>query len=61
MFASIESLQQGLFDFQYVANRELATTIYLSLKMKKPLFLEGEAGVGKTEVGKVLAKMQDIS
>jgi MoxR-like ATPase len=57
---SIASLQEELLDFQYVANRDLATTIYLSLKMNKPLFLEGEAGVGKTEVGKVLAKMLDV-
>ncbi len=40
---------------QYVADRSLATAVYLSLKLGRPLFLEGEAGVGKTEVGKVLA------
>lgn len=57
MFSSIESLHQGLLDHSYVAGRDLATTIFLSLKMEKPLFLEGEAGVGKTEVGKVLAEM----
>jgi MoxR-like ATPase len=39
----------------YVADRSLATVLYLSLKMKRPLFLEGEAGVGKTEIAKVLA------
>jgi len=40
---------------QYVADQSLATAVYLSLKLGRPLFLEGEAGVGKTEVGKVLA------
>jgi len=39
----------------YVADRALATVLYLSLKMKRPLFLEGEAGVGKTEIAKVLS------
>src|SRR5262245_7998867 len=39
----------------YVADRSLATAVFLSLKLKKPLFLEGEAGVGKTEIAKVLA------
>ncbi|ODN70656.1 Holliday junction ATP-dependent DNA helicase RuvB [Methylobrevis pamukkalensis] len=40
----------------YVADRALATVLYLSLTMRRPLFLEGEAGVGKTEIAKVLAK-----
>jgi MoxR-like ATPase len=44
-------LRQG----NYVADRSLATAVFLSLKLKKPLFLEGEAGVGKTEIAKVLA------
>jgi MoxR-like ATPase len=61
MYDSIESIQEGLFNQLYVANRELATIIYLSLKLQKPLFLEGEAGVGKTEVAKVLASMLDVS
>ncbi|WP_210162088.1 AAA family ATPase [Amorphus coralli] len=39
----------------YVADRPLATVLYLALKMQRPLFLEGEAGVGKTEIAKVLA------
>ena len=39
----------------YVADRSLATVLFLSLKMGRPLFLEGEAGVGKTEIAKVLA------
>lgn len=43
----------------YVADRALATVLYLSLSMQRPLFLEGEAGVGKTEIAKVLAKSLD--
>ena len=39
----------------YVAGRDLATVIYLALSMQRPVLLEGEAGVGKTEIGKVLA------
>ena len=59
-FNSIESIQEALLDHKYVAQRDLATSIFLSLKLNKPLFLEGEAGVGKTEVGKVLAAMMDV-
>ncbi|MDA4636654.1 MoxR family ATPase, partial [Escherichia coli] len=43
----------------YVADRALATVLFLSLRMKRPLFLEGEAGVGKTEIAKVLASTLD--
>ena len=53
----ITTLQQGLHTQNYVAQRALATIIYLALKLGKPLFLEGEAGVGKTEVAKVLAAL----
>ena len=56
-FASIEALESALKDHHYVAGRNLATTIFLGLKLDKPLLLEGEAGVGKTEVGKVLAEL----
>ena len=58
-FQTIESVQDALFERKYVAQRDLATSIFLSLKLHKPLFLEGEAGVGKTEVGKVLASILD--
>lgn len=54
-FASIDQLQAALADQRYIADRSLSTAIYLALKLRKPLFLEGEAGVGKTEVAKVLA------
>lgn len=52
---SVDDLQEALAREQYVAERSLAVAIYLSLRLKRPLFLEGEAGVGKTEVAKVLA------
>ena len=53
--ASVDALQQALAEEQYVAERALAVPIYLALRLKRPLFLEGEAGVGKTEVAKALA------
>lgn len=52
---SIEELQSLLREKLYVADRGLATSIYLALKLERPLFVEGEAGVGKTEIAKVLA------
>lgn len=52
---SIDETLQMLNGEDYVADRALATVLFLSLKMKRPLFLEGEAGVGKTEIAKVLA------
>lgn len=48
---TVSLLRQGT----YIADRSLATAVFLSLKLKRPLFLEGEAGVGKTEIAKVLA------
>jgi MoxR-like ATPase len=57
--ATIEDLQQALAAHDYVADRPLATAIFLALKLRKPLLLEGEAGVGKTEVAKTLARMLD--
>ena len=55
VLTSIDEVQQALQKENYICDRRLATTIYLSLNMGKPLLLEGEAGVGKTEVAKVLA------
>ncbi len=52
---SIEDMQRLLGERNYIADRSLATTLFLSLRMGRPLFLEGEAGVGKTEIAKVLA------
>ncbi|HXD17023.1 MAG TPA: MoxR family ATPase [Vicinamibacterales bacterium] len=53
--ASVDALQDALAGERYVAERGLAVPIYLAMKLRRPLFLEGEAGVGKTEVAKVLA------
>jgi len=54
-FGSVEELQEKLRKGAYLADRPLATSIYLALSLGKPLLLEGEAGVGKTEVAKVLS------
>jgi len=54
--ASIDETLEMLSNASYVADRSLATVLYLSLKMNRPLFLEGEAGVGKTEIAKVLSR-----
>ena len=53
--ASIEQTHALLEQGNYVADRSLATTLFLALRMRRPLFLEGEAGVGKTEIAKVLS------
>jgi MoxR-like ATPase len=52
-------LKERLREGSYLAGEGLATAIFLALKLEKPLFLEGEAGVGKTEVAKVLSRMLD--
>jgi len=57
--ASIDSLQEALQEHHYIADRGLATSLFLSLKLRRPLFLEGETGVGKTEIAKVLARLLD--
>ena len=57
--ANIEAILSLLAGSDYIADRSLATTLFLSLKMGKPLFLEGEAGVGKTEIAKVLSAALD--
>ena len=58
---TVDDIRTSLDDHHYIANRSLATSIYLSLKMDKPIFLEGEPGVGKTEIGKVLAQVLDTN
>ena len=55
MFQSIDDVQEALAKQNYFADRSIATTVFLASKLGKPLFLEGEAGVGKTELSKVLA------
>ena len=55
-FLTIDDLYRALREQHYICDRRLATTIFLALGMEKPLLLEGEPGVGKTEVAKVLAQ-----
>ena len=55
--SSIADVEAGLARHGYVADRRLATAVFLALQMQKPLFLEGEPGVGKTEIAKALAVM----
>ena len=54
-FASIEAVQTELAETGYVCGRDLATVVFLSLRLGRPLFLEGEAGTGKTEIAKAIA------
>ena len=54
-FESIEALEDALATDRYIADRDLSVALFLALQLGRPLFLEGEAGVGKTEVAKVLA------
>src|ERR671910_3639231 len=56
-FSLVDSLQEGLAREHYLADRGLSTAIFLAVSLDKPLLLEGEAGVGKTEVAKVLADL----
>jgi MoxR-like ATPase len=53
--STIEEVEARLRDRKYIGDRGLATSIFLALKLEKPLFIEGEAGVGKTEAAKVMA------
>ncbi len=56
---TLEEVEAALSDHDYVADRSLVISIHLALQLGRPLFLEGEAGVGKTEVAKVLSAMLD--
>ena len=56
-FETIDELQAGLLDASYLADRGLASVLFLALKLEKPLLLEGEAGVGKTEAAKAMARV----
>jgi MoxR-like ATPase len=56
---TIDELQNALREASYLPDRGLATALYLSLRLEKPLLLEGEAGVGKTEAAKALARALD--
>jgi MoxR-like ATPase len=55
----VSDLQEALRQQLYIADRGLAMAIFLSFRLKRPLFLEGEAGVGKTEVAKVISKINE--
>ena len=56
-FESIDDVQQRLAEVDYVCGRGLATVVFLSLKLGRPIFLEGEAGVGKTEIAKAISTL----
>lgn len=58
-FTSVEQVRAALADQSYLAEEGLTTAVYLALTLKRPLLLEGEAGVGKTELAKVIAAMTD--
>ena len=53
---SVEAVRAALADHEYLADEGLATAVFLALELRRPLLLEGEAGVGKTEVAKVLSR-----
>jgi MoxR-like ATPase len=53
---SVADVAKGLSEHEYLADEGLATSIFLALRLRRPLLLEGEAGVGKTEVAKVLSR-----
>ncbi len=57
MLATIEEVQSAMEGAKYITERSTATVLYLSLKLGKPILVEGEAGVGKTEIAKVLAQI----
>jgi len=59
MFKSIDDVIQRFAERQYIASRTIGTVVYLATKMKKPILVEGPAGVGKTELAKVLAAAVD--
>ena len=57
MFKSIDIVRERLTEHRYINDASLATVIYLSYHLDKPIFLEGEPGVGKTEVALVLSEI----
>lgn len=57
MLNTVDDVQAALLAHEYVADRDLATTVLLALKLGKPILLEGEAGVGKTQIAKTLAEL----
>ena len=59
MLETIEEIQRTMEKAQYITDRPTATVLYLSMQLGKPILVEGEAGVGKTEIAKVLAQVLD--
>jgi MoxR-like ATPase len=59
-FASVDVLSSRLSDVDYIASRQLATTVYLAFNLEKPVLVEGPAGVGKTELAKSMAAILDV-
>lgn len=57
---SIEEVAAALEAQRYIADRPLATALFLSLRLQRPLFLEGEPGVGKTEIAKALSNLLEV-
>ena len=57
MLKTIDNVQTAMEKARYICDRALATSVYLSQTLEKPLLVEGEAGVGKTELGKVIAEI----
>src|SRR5258705_1832118 len=55
MFQSVDDVIAGLGTQKYICNKNVATVVYLGTSLQKPILVEGPAGVGKTELGKVLA------
>jgi MoxR-like ATPase len=55
MFDSVDSVQKRLGEQDYICNKNIATVVYLATKLEKPVLVEGPAGVGKTELAKVVA------
>jgi MoxR-like ATPase len=59
MFSTIDAVQEAMEEARYITDRSTATVLYLAAKLGKPILVEGEAGVGKTEIAKVLAQIMD--
>src|ERR1051325_11497557 len=61
MRAEIKKIQQMMESAEYVTDAAIATSVHLAMTLKKPLLIEGHAGVGKTEVAKVMARMLETN